>query len=122
VQFGTAHRQVTFSPGESLFSLAGRFGEMGDGNAAAAVRERYDGQDRVVIVTDEPDGSAWQGEHPAAALPDHVPSYIWNVASAANGGGESMTGARRHVFSGLTDGAFTVIPLREGGYRNFWPF
>jgi hypothetical protein len=122
VQFGTAHRQVTFSPGEPLFSLAERFGEMGDGDAAAAVRQRYDGHDRVVIVTDEPDGSAWQGEHPAAALPDHVPSYIWNVASASNGGGESMTGARRHVFSGLTDGAFTVIPLVEGAYRNSWPF
>ena len=122
VQFGTAHQQVTFSPGEPLFSLAERFGEMGDGDAAAAVRKRYDGHDRVVIVTDEPGGSAWQGEHPVAALPGHVPSYIWNVASASNSGGESMTGARRHVFSGLTDGAFTVIPLVEGAYRNSWPF
>jgi hypothetical protein len=35
VQFGTAHRQVTFSRGESLFSLAERFGEMGDGKLLA---------------------------------------------------------------------------------------
>src|SRR5258708_20984936 len=32
VQSGTAHRQVTFSPGEPLFSLAERFGAMGDGD------------------------------------------------------------------------------------------
>lgn len=121
VQFGTAHRVVAFSPSERMLSLAERFTQMGDGNAAIAVRARYDGHDRVVIVTDEPDGSAWQGEHPAAGLPERVPSYVWNVASIPRSQTSSAAG-RRYVFSGLTDGAFAAIPLIEAAHRGDWPF
>jgi hypothetical protein len=96
-----------------------RFWQLGDGNAADAVSARFRGHDRVVIITDEPDGSAWQGPHPAASLPSSTPSYIWNVASTAH---ESAAGHRRHVFSGLTDAAFDVIPLIQAAHRHEWPF
>jgi hypothetical protein len=123
VQFGTSHSPLPFSPGQSLTELLGRFGEMGDGNAAAAVRACFDQHDRIVIVTDEPHGSAWQGEHPAAAAPVGVPVYIWNVAGMpqpAAPGRADIQG--RYVFVGLSDAAFDVIPLIEAGRRDFWPF
>ena len=123
VQFGTGHSPLPFSPGQSLTELLGRFGEMGDGNAATAVRACFDRHDRIVIVTDEPHGSAWQGEHPAAAAPADVPVYIWNVAGTpqpAASGRAVIPG--RYVFVGLSDAAFDVIPLIEAGLRDFWPF
>ena len=123
VQFGTGHRRLTFSPGQNLNELLGRFGEMGDGNAAAAVRACFDRHDRVVIVTDEPHGSAWQGEHPAAAAPAGVPVYIWNVAGTPQPGAPGRGAAQgRYVFTGLSDAAFAVIPLIEAGRRDRWPF
>jgi hypothetical protein len=123
VQFGTGHSPLLFSPGQSLTELLRRFGEMGDGNAAAAVRACFDRHDRIVIVTDEPHGSAWQGEHPAAAAPADVPVYIWNVARTPQptaSGRADIQG--RYVFVGLSDAAFDVIPLIEAGRRDFWPF
>jgi hypothetical protein len=123
VQFGTGHRVLPFTPGQGLTELLGRFGEMGDGNAAAAVRACFDRHDRIVIVTDEPHGSAWQGEHPAAAAPADVPVYIWNVAGMPQPAEPGRAAPQhRHVFVGLSDAAFDVIPLIEAGRRGSWPF
>jgi len=123
VQFGTDHRLVPFSSSQSLTEVLGRFGEMGDGNAAAAVRACFNRHDRIVIVTDEPNGSAWQGEHPAAAAPAGVPAYIWNVASTPQRAAPRPAGIQgRHVFASLTDAAFDVIPLIEAARPGSWPF
>jgi hypothetical protein len=52
-----------------------------------------------------------------------VPVYIWNVAGtpqpAAPGGAVTQG---RHVFAGLSDAAFNVIPLIEAGRHALWPF
>ncbi|MFI0372087.1 TROVE domain-containing protein [Actinomadura sp. 1N219] len=109
VQFGTAHTRVPFRRGEGPAEVAARFREMGDGNAAAVVDACYRGHDRVAVITDEPDGSAWDAGSPVDALPAAVPSYIWNVASTAG----PPSPAPRHVFAGLTDAAFEAIPLIE---------
>jgi hypothetical protein len=123
VQFGTVHSPLLFSSGQSLTELLGRFGEMGDGNAAAAVRACFDRHDRIIIVTDEPHGSAWQGEHPAAAAPVGVPVYIWNVASTPQSAAPGRAVVQdRYVFAGLSDAAFAVIPLIEAARRDVWPF
>jgi hypothetical protein len=123
VQFGTGNSPLLFSPGQSLTELLGRFGEMGDGNAASAVRACFDRHDRIVIVTDEPHGSAWQGEHPAAAAPAGLPVYIWNVAGTPQPAAPGRAFIQdRYVFAGLSDAAFDVIPLIEAGRREFWPF
>ncbi len=119
VQFGTSHSPVDFAADEPLQAVLQRFWQLGDGNAADAVRAHFNGHDRVVITTDELEGSAWQGPHPAAALPAETPSYIWNVASADR---TRSGGRRRYVFSGLTDAAFDVIPLIEAADRGTWPF
>ena len=110
IQFGGSHLRVKCDPDDSLTTVLPRFWQLGDGNAADAVRAHFDGHNRVIIVTDEPDGSAWQGPHPAAALPSTTPSYIWNVAGTTHQPG---AGDRRYVFPGLTDAAFDAIPLIE---------
>ena len=96
--------------------------ERGEG-LVGVVSSRFRGHDRVVIITEEPDGSAWQGPHPAADLPHRTPSYIWNVASTVHeSSAEHSDGARRYVFAGLADAAFDVIPLIEAAHHNAWPF
>lgn len=120
VQFGASHRRVAFTSEESLPTVLQRFWQLSDGNAAEAVRSRFRHHDRVVIITDEPGGSAWQGPHPADALPSGTPSYIWNVASTEPTPREQDD--RRYVFSGLTDTAFDAIPLIEAAGRGEWPF
>jgi hypothetical protein len=120
VQFGASHRQVEFATGDPLPRVLERFWQLGDGNAADAVRARFRGHDRVVIITDEPDGSAWQGPSPAATLPPRTPSYIWNVAGTVRELGNAD--GQRYVFSGLTDAAFDVIPLIDTTHRGQWPF
>jgi hypothetical protein len=123
VQFGTGHRRLPFSPGQSLTELLGQFGQMGDGNAEAAVRACFDQHDRVVIITDEPHGSAWQDGQPAATVPADVPVYIWNVAGTPQSAESDRAAMRdRYVFDGLSDAAFDAIPLIEAGRRDSWPF
>jgi hypothetical protein len=121
VEFGTTHRALKVPRAESLLRTIERFGSLGGTNTAAAVRAHYRGHDRVVIVTDE---QAWAGGHgkdPTSAVPAAVPVYTWNVAGYAAGHGPSGAG-NRHTFAGLTDGAFTAIPLLERGDDAPWPF
>ena len=66
-------------------------------------------------------GVAGRGEDPTSAVPARVPVYTWNVAGYRYGHGPSGAG-NRHTFGGLTDGAFTAIPLLERGRDAPWPF
>jgi len=120
VEFGTSSARVPVRRGESLLSVAGRFGNLGGTNTAVAVRAHFARHDRVVIVTDE---QAWPGAgaDPTAAVPAHVPVYTFNVAGYRYGHGPSGAG-NRHVFGGLTDQGFAAIPLLEGGRDAHWPF
>ncbi|MFI0369680.1 TROVE domain-containing protein [Actinomadura sp. 1N219] len=121
VEFGTGHRPVRVDAGESLLTVLERFTSMGGTNTAAAVRAHYRKHDRVVIVTDE---QAWGGRHgadPTAHVPADVPVYTWNLAGYKHGHGPSG-GGNRHVFGGLSDAAFRLIPLLEGGRDAAWPW
>ncbi|TQN33214.1 hypothetical protein FHX37_3219 [Haloactinospora alba] len=84
------------------------------------VREHYRGHDRVVLVTDEQAWAGRNGEEPTRAVPDHVPVYTWNLAGYRRGHGP--TGGNRHLFGGLSDAAFRMIPLLEAGERGHWPW
>ena len=117
VEFGTASRVLRLPRAESLLRTLERFGDLGGTDTERAVREHYHRHDRVVIVTDE---QAAYGD-PTAAVPAKVPVYTWNVAGYAPGHGPSGRG-NRHVFGGLTDGAFRAIPLLERGESAPWPF
>ncbi|MFI6868491.1 TROVE domain-containing protein [Nocardia sp. NPDC050406] len=86
-------------------------------DTAGAVRRHFARHDRVVIITDE----QATGGDVGAALPKSTPLYTWNLAGYRHGHAPSG-GPYRHAFGGLTDAAFTMIPLIEAGTRADWPF
>ncbi|MFI6518588.1 TROVE domain-containing protein [Spirillospora sp. NPDC050679] len=121
VEFGTTHAPVRFRRGESVLKVVERFGSLGGTETAAAVRAHYRGHDRVVIVTDEQAWAGHGGREPTAAAPERVPVYTWNLAGYRHGHGPSGSGTR-HTFGGLSDAAFSMIPLIEAGAAADWPF
>lgn len=121
VEFGTHHRPVSVGRGESLLKVLERFGNLGGTNTAEAVRAHYRGHDRVVIVTDEQAWGGYYGADPTSQVPANIPVYTWNLAGYRHGHGSSGTG-NRHVFGGLSDAAFRLIPLLEAGQSAAWPW
>lgn len=120
VAFGTGSEVVPFSRGDSLLKAIGRFGWMGGTNTAQAVRRHFQGHGRVVIVTDEQASFSWGGD-PTEQVPARVPVYTWNLAGYERGHGPSGEG-NRHVFGGLSDAAFRMVPLIEAGREARWPW
>jgi len=120
---GTARTKVFDPrPGESLLRAVQRWQDggffLGGGTATArAVKRHFRGHDRVVIVTDEQAG----GDDVNEAVPAQVPLYTWNLAGYRLGHAPSGR-PYRHVFGGLTDQAFGMIPLLEAGTNAAWPF
>jgi len=108
VQFGTSSAVIQTKPGDSLLKVVERFGDLGGTNTATALRQHYAGHDRVVVVTDEQahDGAV------GSAISANVPLYTWNLAGYKVAHGESGV-ANRHTFGGLSDAAFSMIPLLE---------
>jgi hypothetical protein len=120
VEFGTSSQPVQFRNADSVLRVVERFGAMGGTNTAEAVRRHFrDGfHSRVVIITDE----QAHGADPTSQVPAKVPAYTWNLAGYERGHGPSGTG-NRHVFAGLTDTSFRMIPLLEAGTdATAWPW
>ncbi len=119
--FDTHSGQVKVPKGIALLKLIESFPRAGGGtNTGAAVRQWYDGHDRVVIITDEQ--AHYTGDADiAAAVPQHVPVYTWNLGGYRLGHAPSGLGTR-HTFGGLTDQAFRAIPLLEQNRDATWPF
>jgi hypothetical protein len=116
-------REFTTTAGESLLKALDRWKQggwfLGGGTAtAAAVRRHFNAHDRVVILTDEQ--AQHDGQEVGQALPKQVPLYTWNLAGYKRG--HAAGGPNRHTFGGLTDKAFTMIPLLERGRDCDWPF
>ena len=118
VEFGTGSVVVPFAAAEPVLKVVRRFGARGGTNTAAAVRAHYrhGKHARVVIVTDE---QAMGPVSPAHVVPDDVPLYTWNLAGYRHGHGPSGIG-NRHTLGGLTDRAFTLIPMIEAGQAARW--
>lgn len=121
VQFGSGHSVVRVRRGEAVLKVVERFQNMGGTETAKAVREHFRGHDRVVIVTDEQAWGGYAGEDPTRAVPERVPVYTWNLVGYRHGHGPSGSGTR-HTFAGLSDAAFSMIPLIEAGRSADWPF
>lgn len=128
MEFGTGSGTVKFREGESVLKVLGRFGDLGGTNTSEAVRKHYKKHDRVLIVTDEQASYSHYGD-PTEQVPAHVPVYTWNLAGyraghAASGGGAGRgAGAgNRHVFGGLSDAAFRMVPLLESARDADWPW
>ncbi|MFE9406192.1 TROVE domain-containing protein [Streptomyces sp. NPDC006530] len=120
VQFGSTSAPVAYRAGESVLKVLGRFGDLGGTRTTEAVRRHYRGHDRVLIVTDEQSAHHRDGG-PTEQIPAEVPVYTWNLAGYRSGHGPSGT-AGRHVFGGLTDAAFRMVPLLEAGRSADWPW
>ncbi|MFB6807157.1 TROVE domain-containing protein [Streptomyces sp. NPDC056387] len=120
VQFGTHSKQVPYVRGESALKVLERFEDLGGTNTSEAVRRYYRGHDRVLIVTDE-QATYHYGGDPTALVPDGVPVYTWNLAGYRTGHAPSGS-AGRHTFGGLTDAAFRMVTLIEGGLDADWPW
>jgi hypothetical protein len=119
VQFGTTSSAVKFRAGDSVLSVVRRFGNLGGTNTAAAVQRNFRGgvHTRVVLVTDEQ--ASWRSGDALDAVPPHVPVYTWNLGGYRLGHGPSGLGTR-HVFGGLADRAFRLVPLLEAGRDARW--
>ncbi|GAA3747680.1 TROVE domain-containing protein [Salinactinospora qingdaonensis] len=122
VQFDTSSERVALGAGDALLKVTERFwGARGGTNSADAVRRHYRGHDRVIIVTDEQGWAGAGGEEPTRAVPRRVPVYTWNLLGYRWGHGPSGNG-NRHLFAGLSDAAFRMVPLIEDGKRGRWPW
>lgn len=129
VQFGSAwggrkpYEAVDFRKGDSLLPMLGKFRDMGGTETYSAVKGSFKGHDRVIIITDEQyDSYGWgarQGD-PSDAVPANVPLYTWNLEGYKAGG--KSGNQKRHTFGGLTDKAFSQIPLIEAGQQARWPW
>lgn len=120
VQFGTSHHRVEFARDEPVLTVMKRFRMLGGTDTARAVRAHYDGHDRVLIVTDEQ-----AADSPRRGVGDPVPAgvplYTWNLAGYRYGHAPAE-GPHRHVFGGLSDAAFRMVPLVERGAAGAWPW
>jgi hypothetical protein len=123
VEFGTGSQPVRFRGAESVLKVIGRFTNLGGTNTADAVRRHYRDtfHSRVVILTDEQAWGGYYGADPTSLIPARIPVYTWNLAGYKHGHGPSGTGSR-HVFGGLTDVAFRMIPVLEAGRDAHWPW
>jgi hypothetical protein len=120
-EFGTTSGLIKFSGAESVLKVIGRFSNRGGTNTADAVRHnlRPKFHSRVVILTDEQAWAGYRGANPLDCVPQHIPVYTWNLAGYRYGHGPSG-GENRHVFGGLSDASFRMIPALEAGRDVKW--
>lgn len=119
VQYGSDSEIVKVRRGESLLRILERFRPMGGTDTATAARKHYTGHDRVIIVTDE---QAWPGQvNPGDVIPPHVPLYTFNLVGYRYGH-QRPDPNRVTIGGGLTDAAFSLIPLLEQGRGGVWPW
>ncbi|MCX4528410.1 MULTISPECIES: TROVE domain-containing protein [unclassified Streptomyces] len=120
VQFGTGSKAVAYARGESVLKVLDRFENLGGTYTAEAIRQHFADHDRVLIVTDE-QATYHYGGDPTALVPDTVAVYTWNLAGYRVGHAPAGSG-NRHTFGGLTDAAFRMVSLIEGGRDADWPW
>lgn len=129
VSFSTRTKLFRPESGESVLGMWNRWNRSYNINSgtytADALRERYNRHDRVVIITDEQahinariDG--W-GEEVNTSVPAHVPMHTINVAGYQMGYAPSGQN-NRHVYGGLTDEMFKLIPMVESAANGVWPW
>lgn len=118
------HRRFDLRAGESLLRAIRRwetdgYNINGGTDTVDALRCGYKAHDRVVIITDEQ--AQRDGHLVTSMVPPHIPLYTWNLAGYRYGHAPSG-GHNRFVFGGLSDAAFSVVPILEQRKHAPWPF
>ncbi|WP_330253115.1 TROVE domain-containing protein [Nocardia sp. NBC_00565] len=131
--YGFRSYPVQFRKGDAVLKTMEKF-HVDDGtDTFGALQRHYANHDRVVIVTDEQTAVNRQMADPylrrqygldklgpfGALVPAHVPVFTWNLCGYQYG---HATGPNWHTSGGLTDQAFSMIPLIEQGRDADWPF
>lgn len=121
VTFSSSNRRFPQIKGESLLKGIDRFRNGyfygGGTNTASAVRNHYQGHDRVVILTDE---QADPNSGIFAPIPRDKVAITFNLAGYK--AGHAATGVNRITIGGLSDAAWTVLPALESRAAGQWPF
>jgi hypothetical protein len=123
VQFGSSAHEIQFKKTDSVLPMLNKYRSLGGTATAASIKQFFKGHDRVVVITDEQYsgyGYYGSGGDPSDAVPANVPLYTWNLEGYSAGGKSGSQ--KRHTFGGLTDKAFTQIPLIEAGQNAAWPW
>lgn len=129
VSFGTRSMVYPMTAGESLLRAIARwdlggFNSTGGGTeTGAAVKTHFKGHDRVVILTDEQatvGGWGWRGDV-LAPVPSATMAVTFNLAGYGQGHAPSGTGTRVTI-GGLSDAAFSLLPVLEQRAQGGWPF
>lgn len=119
--YGNTSYPVPFRKSDAILKVMKDGFRIQDGtDTFGAVAQHYAGHDRVVIVTDE-QNQVGRYRSIGDVLPTPVPVYVWNIGGYAVGSTASGR-ANRHTFAGMTDHAFRMIPLLEGGANGTWPW
>lgn len=89
-----------------------------------AVRQTYNGQDRVCVFTDMQTMGAGYSGYGAGDITQAVPAdvHVFGFNLAGYSASAMATGATRHEMGGLTDHTFGLIPLLEAGTKGAWPW
>lgn len=95
-------------------------------DTVGALQRHFQGHDRVIVVTDEQagwGGLASRSSHIKVddAIPANVPLHTINVAGYQKGYAPSGSD-HRHVYGGLNDSMFKIIPTVEAGVSGYWPW
>lgn len=129
VSFSSTSRQFPTVAGESLLTSLNRWKQggfflNGGTSTSKAVKTHLISQhDRVVILTDEQAGGYGyfgEGEDPGQVVPANVPLYTWNLAGYQ--AAHMASGHNRFTFGGLSDAAFSLVPLLESQREGVWPW
>lgn len=130
VEFHQGSREIKVAKGTSVLPLTESFGKDYGTDIPSAVRRHYANHDRVIILTDEQTRpgqlpcnlKGWVEETSIDSLiPLDVPVFMWNFAGYKASAMPSGSQAR-FTLGGLTDNAFTLIPLLEAGAQSGWPW
>lgn len=117
--FGTTVQPIEVKHGGSALKAVENFthliGRAGHGtDIGNAIRHTYKGQDRVVLVSD-------MQSHTSAVVPEGTFFHGYNLGGYTHTPFQVGVG-KSFGYAGLTDKAFTMMPMVERGQSQDWPF